>query len=724
MAERSFKKEVEKLKLGSGDPFHGEGILAVTKALLQSGVSYVGGYPGSPISHLIDVFGDAEEILDELGVRFETSASEASAAATLAASVNYPMRGAVAWKSPVGTNVAADALANVASAGVVGGALVILGEDYGEGSSITQERSIAYAMKSHMWLLDPRSNLGSIVDMVEHGFSLSEASNTPVFFQLRIRTCHMHGVFPAKDNVRPAFTASDALDNPTRVPNRLVGPPTHFLHEAEKVEHRLPAAKKYIRDHNLNEVFDGPQDNVGIIVLGGLYNNLVRALKLAGVSDIFGNTRVPIYVLNVAFPLVEDEVIEFCSGKTSVIILEEGNPEFIEQGINTILRRQNHETRIFGKDLLPMTGDYTVKVIQSALTTFLGQFCPEVVEAPTADASKSVPTQANRHTEVARIPVDQLKKSVPSRPPGLCTGCPERPFFTALKLLERETGPLQVSMDIGCHSFASLAPFYIGNTQTGYGLGAASASALMTPHKRRAVSVIGDGGFWHNSLSTGIVNSVENQHDGIIIVVDNNYAAATGGQWVLSSQADDENRQYRMSIADASKAVGVKWVRETQTYDIGQSLNTLRDAMSTDVPGPKVIVAKGECQLNRQRRVKPLVQKQLKSGKRYVRERFGIDDDTCTGDHSCIRLSGCPSLTIKDNPNPLRKDPIAHVDNSCVGCGVCGEVSHAAVLCPSFYRADIVFNPSFFDRIINSLRTGVIGWLQNRRSLRIEKSLQ
>src|SRR5262250_1754832 len=159
MAERSFVKEVEKLRLGAGEEFAGEGILAITKALLECGVGYVGGYQGAPISHLMDVLADAQDILGELGVHFESSASEAAAAATLAASVMYPIRGAVTFKSPVGTNVASDALANLASGGVTGGALVIVGEDYGEGSSIMQERSHAYAMKSQMWLLDPRPNL-------------------------------------------------------------------------------------------------------------------------------------------------------------------------------------------------------------------------------------------------------------------------------------------------------------------------------------------------------------------------------------------------------------------------------------------------------------------------------------------------------------------------------------------------------------------------------------
>src|ERR671911_1885082 len=249
MAERSFAREVEDLKLGAGQEFRGEGILAITKALLECGVSYVAGYQGAPISHLMDVLSDAQDILSDLGVHFETSASEATAAATLAASVMYPIRGAVTFKSPVGTNVASDALANLASGGVTGGALIIVGEDYGEGSSIMQEGSHAYAMKSQIWLLDPRPNLPSIVKMVEKGFELSEASNTPVMLELRIRACHVYGSFKTKANARPAFTLKDALERPMRDANRIALPPMTYAHEKEKIEGRWPAAVKFVAEN-------------------------------------------------------------------------------------------------------------------------------------------------------------------------------------------------------------------------------------------------------------------------------------------------------------------------------------------------------------------------------------------------------------------------------------------------------------------------------------------
>lgn len=700
MAERSFANEVELLKLGAGDTFTGEGILAVTKALLQSGVAYVGGYQGSPISHLMDVFADANDLLVSLGVHFEASASEASAAAMLAASVNYPLRGAVAWKSVVGTNVASDALSNVASGGVTGGALIIVGEDYGEGSSIMQERTHAFAMKSQMWLMDPRPNLPSIVDAVEQGFALSEASNTPVMLQLRVRSCHMTGSFVAKDNVRPKMTVGEAAEAPVRDLNRIVLPPANFLHEVEKIEQRWPAGIAFVRDNKLNEWFGPDEGDVGLIVQGGLFNSLNRAMELLELSDPFAASRLPIYCLNITYPLIPDEVADFCRGKRAVMIIEEGQPEFIEHELNTLLRRADLQTRLVGKDMLPRAGDYTAQVIAEGLRKFLAEWLP----------SWELPDLS-----IAPLPLP-VAAEIPQRPAGFCTGCPERPIFTSMKLLERELGPVHVSADIGCHLFSILPPFNIGNTTMGYGLGAAGASAFKTKDKR-AVAIMGDGGFWHNGLTSGVGNAVFNKDDTVTVIIDNGYSAATGGQDILSSRADNRARTTRHPIERAVRGIGANWVRTVnRTYDLKRMTAALRDAMTNPVPGPKIVVAQSECMLNLQRREKPLVRKAIAEGKRMVRERFGIDPDTCTGDHSCIRLSGCPSLSIKPNPDPLRQDPIAHVDNSCVGCGLCGEVSHAAVLCPSFYRASIISNPGRWERWWKGLRSKVIRAVQQRDS--------
>lgn len=706
MAERSFAREVEDLKLGAGEIFKGEGILAITKALLQSGVSYVGGYQGSPISHLMDVLADAKDVMEELGVHFESSASEAAAAAMLAASVNYPLRGAVTWKSTAGTNVASDALSNLASGGVTGGALVIIGEDFGEGSSIMQERSHAFAMKSQIWLLTPRPNLSSLVKAVEYGFELSEASHTPVMMQVAIRACHVRGQFVAKDNRPPAFTLAQALESPIRDVERIVLPPSIYLHEKEKLTQRWPTAVAFIRARKLNEFF-GPEADTGIIVQGGLYNNLIRALQHLGLADVYGESAVPLYVLNVSYPLVDDEVIEFCAGKRAVIMLEEGAPEYIEQSLNTLLRRRGIATHLSGKDLLPLGGEYTVPVLIEGLRKFLQAHDPQILG--------NLPELPDPTPLLQSEPVKALAKIVPPRPAGFCIGCPERPIFAAMKLVEQEFGPHHVTADIGCHLFSILPPFDIGSSTMGYGLGPASASALSVPASKKAISVMGDGGFWHNGLASSVGNAVFNKQDSVILIVDNYYAAATGGQDIMSSRAPNERRQTNNAITTAVKGIGVKWVRQIdRTYNVRKMRDTLVEALSTRAPGPKVIVASSECMLNKQRRVQPQFAKAVQSGQRMIKERFGVDEDVCTGDHACIRLSGCPSLSIKHTTDPLKDDPVAAIDNSCVACGNCGEVAEAAILCPSFYKAETILNPTRTDRFLSRLRNLVITWLQRR----------
>src|SRR5271163_3980924 len=703
--ERSFKKEVDALRLGAGEVFRGEGILAVTKALLQSGVSYVGGYQGAPVSHLLDVMVDAEDLLTDLGVHVETCTNEAAAAAMLGASINYPLRGAVTWKSIVGTNVAADALSNLSSPGVKGGALIILGEDYGEGASVILERSYAYAMKSSIWLLDPRPDLPSIVNAVEKGFELSEASHAPVMLELRIRACHVTGEFAAKDNRRGVYSGQHRLDGPPRFEyGRLAHPPVIFSQERLKIEERLPAAQKFIRDKKLNEVIAGDIGDVGIIVLGGLTNGLLRALARFDLADLYGASRIPIYVLNVAYPLVPEDVKEFCAGKRAVLVVEEGSPEYVEQQINMVLRGGDIQTRVLGKGCLPRSGDYTSEVFLRGLAAFLSQTRPAGVDVDVLAASAEK-FLAHKPAIAAAI------GDIPPRPPNFCTGCPERPVFAAIKLAQREIGPTHISADIGCHSFATFAPFSLGNSILGYGMSLASAAAVTPNMHKRPIAIMGDGGFWHNGLITGVASNMFNKGDGVLIVMQNGYASATGQQYLPSSKGNRSGAPTGISIENAVRALGVTWLRTVRTYSVAKMVATLKEAMSTAERGLKVIIADGECMLARQRRVRAEDAQKLERGERVVKTRFGVDDEICTGDHSCIRLSGCPSLTVKPSPDPLRTDPVATVIESCVGCGLCGEVAHAAVLCPSFYRADVVSNPSWWDRTLQKFRRAVINWI-------------
>jgi indolepyruvate ferredoxin oxidoreductase alpha subunit len=709
--EVQFTQEVERLRLGRGATFHGEGILAVTKALLQSGVAYVGGYQGAPVSHLLDVMVQARPYLDELGVHVEACSNEASAAAMLGASIHYPLRGAVTWKSIVGTNVASDALSNLSSPGVTGGALIVVGEDYGEGASVIQERTHAFALKSTMLLLDPRPDLSCMVDMVEHAFAMSEASNMPAILELRIRACHVRGNFECKDNVAPKLSTRALQEEPAPFDYmRLAHPPVTFRQEKLKSDERIPAARRYIVEHKLNEHWPGTHGDLGLIVQGGLSHGLVGALQQLGLADAFGTVDIPTLVLNVTYPLVPEQLVRFCAGKRAVLLVEEGQPEFIEQELATLLRRRDVPTPLHGKDLLPSAGEYTVEVMAGALLRFVQRYLPK---HPVDSAEAWLDGNRARREAAAQA----LSTPLPPRPPGFCIGCPERPVFSALKLAQQEVGRVHIAADIGCHAFGTFEPFGFGHSILGYGMSLASRAGVSPMMARRTLAIVGDGGFWHNGLLTGVQSALFNGDDAVLLIFKNGYTSATGTQEIISSpdeEARDAAPDPRVSVVDQNTTIertlgglGVRWLRTVHTYEVENMRRTLIEALTSDFNGLKVIVAEGECQLERQRRLRPWVASLLQRGERVVRTKYGVDDEVCNGDHACIRLSGCPTLTLKDNPDPLKVDPVATVIEGCVGCGLCGSNAHAATLCPSFYRAEVVSNPRWHERLLAGVR-GVV----------------
>jgi indolepyruvate ferredoxin oxidoreductase alpha subunit len=709
MGERTFAEDVKQLGYGTGQILHGEGILAITKALLQSGVSYVGGYPGAPVSHMIDVLADANDsLLRPMGVYFEQSGSEAAAAALLGASINYPMRGAVTWKSVVGTNVASDALSHVASAGVRGGCLIVIGEDYGEGASILQERTHSAALKSSVPLLDPRNSLQSFARFVEEGFSLSEVCHEPVFFSIRIRACHMRGTLVCKDNVKPAISMRAPLGRPDFSIERINLPPFTYAMEAQKFEQRLPAARRYVVERGLNEVHPGEEAELGVVMQGGLWNTTVRGLAELGLADVYGRTAVPLLVLNCLHPLVPEQLVAFMRGKRQVLVVEEGMPNYIERELKALAHEARLDVEIHGKDLLSPHGEYVPRLVIGGLARFVTAARPRTVSAADVDDRFR---RLVEHQEGVRT---VLPEPVAKRPPSFCTGCPERPLFSAMKILktrEPAVGDTHVSHDIGCNTFSTQAPFNIGNSVLGYGMGLASNSAVAPLFGKRTIAVMGDGGFWHNGLTNGVANAVYNKQDAVFVILDNSYAAATGQHHVPSTGTNARGEALATTIPDALRGLGVKWIKTVDSYRIPEMIGTLREALTTRAPGLKVIISKGECMLERQRRERPQRRALAAAGHTVEQPRFGVDPDVCTGDHSCMRLNGCPSLTLRPSPDALREDPIAHVDETCVGCGVCGEVAHAAVLCPSFYEMRIVSNPGWWPRLLARIRLAVIGRL-------------
>lgn len=686
------KENLEQLNLGEGDVLYGDTPLAILKSLLQAGVSYLGGYPGSPTAGLIDVISQSyDPFLKDRGIYFDCSGNEASAAALMSASISYPIRGSVNWKV-VGTNVASDALSHICSSGVTGGALVIVGEDYGCDSTCVAEKALPFALKSTMGVVDPRGDLDTVSRLVERGFELSEYSNMPVMFLLSTRIAHIRNKMICRDNRTPAISTVNKLEDLITDIEKIPIPPYTQDHEKKKYRERIPAAIEFIRNSDINELFPGNNDRIGIITHGTVYNSLMRALSYFGEADIEGNTEIPVFNLNVTYPLVPDQLVDFMKGKDAVLIVEEGMPNLIEEQIRSIAQRARLDTWLYGKDLLSSEGEYTPDRITKGLGDFLAK------HSYSETKSGFVKERFETIEEHKKNASSFLKQAVSRRNPVFCTGCPERPIFTAIKILEEEYGKSYYAADIGCYSMSAMPPFNMSNSITGMGVGLSSAGAISRMSDKRVISFMGDGTFWHSGLTTSIANAVYNNQNSILIILENFWTSMTGHHENPASGKNMRQEGVGMDIENALKGTGVKWIRKVDPYDLEDSMKVLREAFEQE-QGLKVIISRGECQLEKDRREKGQIKNRIKSGKRTVTTKLGVDSEVCTGDHSCMRYNGCPSLTLKDSPTSLRKDPIAHIEQSCVGCGLCGEIAHAAVLCPSFYKVQVINNPGYLDKL-------------------------
>jgi indolepyruvate ferredoxin oxidoreductase, alpha subunit len=697
-------KVLDQLKYGDGRILYGDTPLVILKSFLQSGVSYVGGYPGAPTAGIIDVLSDAyEPILKDYGMYFDCSGNEASAASLLSASINYPIRGSVNWKI-VGTNVASDALTHICSSGVTGGAMIIVGEDYGCDGTIVAEKAMPYALKSSMTVIDPRGEHQKISYLIEKGFELSEYCNMPVMFILSTRIAYIRNKLLCSNNKTPQISTLNPINYINRDIEKIPLPPFSQEQERLKFEQRIPAAKKFILDNGINEFFEGDEKSLGIISHGSLYNSIMRCLYNLGEASLNGECRIPILNLNVTYPVVQEEIIKFIEDKKTVLIIEEGMPNLIEEQIRSIAQRNKIYTELLGKDLMPVNGEYTPDRIIKGLGSFLIQNTESAYEKKRLEENRD---KIEHHKKKAS---SFLNEPVTGRNPVFCTGCPERPIFTAIKILEDEYGDSYYASDIGCYSMGGLAPFNLSNSITGMGIGLASAGALSRMSNSRVISFMGDGTFWHSGLTTSIANAVYNNQNAILIILENFWTSMTGHHENPTSGKNMRKEGVGMSIEQALKGAGVKWIEKVNPYDLEDSMRALRKAYEHD-RGLRIIISIGECQLEKNRRERVVIKKRINEGKRTVNTKLGVDPDVCTGDHSCMRHNGCPSLTLKESPSILRDDPIAHIENSCVGCGLCGEIAHAAVLCPSFYKVNVITNPSLFDRFSSRVNNYLISLL-------------
>jgi indolepyruvate ferredoxin oxidoreductase, alpha subunit len=332
-------------------------------------------------------------------------------------------------------------------------------------------------------LLDPRPDLQCMVDTVEHGFALSEASNMPAILELRIRACHVRGSFAARDNRAPKISTRALMEEPAAFNyERLAHPPVTFRHEKLKIEQRLPAARAYIREHQLNELFAGQAQRPGHRGAGRPVQHAhPHAAAIRPGRCLWPDRHPAAGAQRHLSRWCPEELTEFCVGKRAVLMVEEGQPEYIEQELATMLRRADIQT--------PLARQGHARRRRRILGRSHGQRPGEVSAAIPQRAAKpaTVPEWLAGNRERRAAIAKDLGQPLPARPPGMCIGCPERPVFSALKIAQQQVGDVHIAGDIGCHALATFEPFSFGHSILGYGMSLASRAGVSPMMNRRVL---------------------------------------------------------------------------------------------------------------------------------------------------------------------------------------------------------------------------------------------
>ncbi len=711
MAHSFTDAEIAQLERGAGQKLYGDGALVVLKALLESGISYFGGYPGAPTANLLDAVADAyEPILKRYGVYFESSSNEMAAAALMTASVYEPVRGAVTWKV-LGNGVATDVVDHISQLGVKDGAMIVVGEDYGGSSTTALQRTLPWAMKSGVLVIDPRGDQQVLHRMVKEGMDLSRDSQSVVALLLRPHLSHANAEITVGDNIVPKISTLRRLKEFKKDPTLFALPPYSWDQERARYQSRLPTAARLVQERGLNELFGSPAASIGLITHGTTFNTTMRLLSLMGLADEFGaiDERVQLLQLNVVYPLSDAEIEKFLAGKSHVMLVEEGQPEMLELAIRALLQRRDLSPRFFAHDLVPKFGELTPEKMALPLLEFM----KTALDHLPGDAIPNIERLLARKREAVAL----FPAPLPARVPTFCTGCPERPVFSQMKIKEYNTGVKDWHAgDVGCYGMAGFQPFQMADSNIGMGGGLAAASAVTALSEQANVSVVGDGTLWHSAFNTSAANAIYNKQEATYLVLDNKWTAMTGAHENpnVGKLMSGEPMNTNMSIEKTFRAMGVKQLEKANPYDFKDFQKKLeRIRRDSKLPQVRVLISEGECQLQKQRRVRPQRDAAVKQGKRVEIDRLGVDEDVCVGDHACMRFNGCPSLTLKEGPNSLRTAPVAAIDHTCVGCGVCGEITTAAQLCPSFFKVTKIENGGWleglrewFSRLLVSAKVG------------------
>jgi indolepyruvate ferredoxin oxidoreductase alpha subunit len=591
------------------------GNTAVIRAMVESGTRVVSSYPGSPTPEIASAIRSIPGTHRPFYFEFSTNEKVATELA-YGAAVNGHLS-TVFFKS-VGLNVAADTFVQLNLMNIIGGMVVVLGDDPGANSSQNEQDNRHYARMSYTPVLEP-ADPAEVYRFYLEAARLSRQHHMPVILRLTTHVCH------AKQKV--AFESWNPLppDDTPRF-NPANGPYIPLTSLAIEQKRRSLARLEKVRRHaektELNRIVDNGNTVRGVITMGLPFLSLMEALKDT-------TARPDILKLAYVHPLPHEPILRFLSSHQEIKILEELD-DVMENQIKAMAFDRKLPVKIIGKTgTEDWIGEYTPDKVRQVLSVSW----PDIIR-PVRIAGKKDPA--------------------PHRPPQMCPGCGHRSAFHAIK---QALTPTDITVaDIGCHTLGFLPPYEMGQLLMCMGASTAMGSGLrLFNTSRKVVAFMGDSTFFHAALP-GIINAIFNRHPITLILMENGTTAMTGHQDHAASGKNFNEVTDKIPVRQVLEGLGVKHIFEVDTYQ--QAKLTELVIQATSVDEFSVVIARHPCMLQFTR------EQRKKSG--YQQKHVAIDQDVCERIHTCIASFGCPTFTRDTAGNVTINTDLCIGDGSCI----------------------------------------------------------
>ncbi|MDV3103561.1 indolepyruvate ferredoxin oxidoreductase subunit alpha [Thermococcus waiotapuensis] len=590
---------------------------AIAYGALESGIAFATGYPGTPSTEVIETIARLKpEVFAEWAPNEKVALEEA-------AGVAYAGLRALVTMKCVGLNVAADPLMSLAYSGVEGGLVILVADDPGPHTSQTEQDDRYYGKLSLLPVLEP-ADPQEAHDLIKYAYELSERYKVPVIFRTTTRVNHTTanvevGEFIELDR-KPVFGKD--IERYVRASMEGNRKRHRWLNET------LAKIEEEFNSMPFNRV-EG-SGKIGIIVEGAPYNYVREVLP-----KVKADFRV--LKLSTPHPLPRKLVTDFLKTVDRAIVIEDGAP-FLEEEVKIAAYEAGLNVPVYGKRTghLPLEGELTPSLVRNALLRLIGGESKEY----------------RKPEEVA-----YAESLAPKRPPVMCPGCPHRGSYRALldALRDLKLGLYSVPIhgDIGCYALSLLPPLEAIWTEYVMGASISLANGQSVVMGKKIIATIGDSTFFHNGIQP-LIDAVYKNLNVLVMILDNRTTAMTGHQPHPGTGGSETGRKFNeIDIEALVKALGVKYVKTVDPYDLKATREAIKEAMQ--VEGPAVIIARREC-------VIPVIRRG------EIGEKPVVVEERCTGCKACILLTGCPALVYDPEKKKVRIDELL-----CTGCGVCNQ---------------------------------------------------